>query len=176
CEQRAGEQHEAVRVLVVRAVGGRHQVQYVAADLPQGAAAPQDVAVRALDAQVDVEPADGVETEVVVEQTDERADGARGVVVLGPGQQQGAASFDVAEVDVVAERRAAHPAARVTTRTASGSGLFHTEAPSTPTSAPVPTADRTGALVNTSGSGPIPTSRYRDHRPSETSRSFARAA
>src|SRR5690606_8528132 len=95
CEQRAGEQHEAVRVLVVRTVGGRHQVQYVAADLPQGAAAPQDVAVRALDAQVDVEPADGVETEAVVEQADERADGARGVVVLGAGQQQGAASLDV---------------------------------------------------------------------------------
>src|SRR5690606_40981002 len=101
------------RVLVVRTVGGRHQVQYVAADLPQGAAAPQDVAVRALDAQVDVEPADGVETEAVVEQADERADGARGVVVLGAGQQQGAASLDVAEVDVVAERRAAHPTARV---------------------------------------------------------------
>ena len=49
-----------------------------------------------------------------------------------------------------------------TASTTSGSGLFHDEARSTPISAPNPTEDSTGALVNTSASGPMPTSRYCD--------------
>jgi hypothetical protein len=53
------------------------------------------------------------EAEARVEQADERADGAGGVVVLGLGQQQRAAAFQVAQVDVVAERRADDPAAAV---------------------------------------------------------------
>src|SRR5690606_10500008 len=55
-----------------------------------------------------------------------------------------------------------------TATTSSGSGLFQVDRSSTPISAPVPTADNTGALVKISGSGPMPTSRYCDHRPSST--------
>ena len=44
--------------------------------------------------------------EVRVEQADERADRARRVVVLGLAEQQRAAALEVAQVDVVAERRA----------------------------------------------------------------------
>ena len=44
--------------------------------------------------------------EVFVEETDERPDGAGGVVVLRLAQQERAAALEVAEVDVVAERGA----------------------------------------------------------------------
>jgi hypothetical protein len=53
----------------------------------------------------------------------------------------------------------------VTVRTISGSGLFHLETGCRPTSAPGPTDDSTCALVNTSASGPMPTSRYWLHIP-----------
>ena len=49
---------------------------------------------------------------------------------------------------------------RVTTSTTSGSGLFQVDFGCRPASTQVPTADSTGALVNTSASGPMPTSRY----------------
>jgi hypothetical protein len=45
-----------------------------------------------------------------------------------------------------------------------------------PTSAPVPTAARTGALVKISASGPMPTSRYCDHTPCAISTSLTFAA
>ena len=48
----------------------------------------------------------------------------------------------------------------VTTSTTSGSGLFQVDFGCRPASTHVPTADSTGALVNTSASGPMPTSRY----------------
>ena len=47
-----------------------------------------------------------VDAEALVEQADERADRARRVVVLGLAEQQRAAALEVAQVDVVAERRA----------------------------------------------------------------------
>jgi hypothetical protein len=52
-----------------------------------------------------------------------------------------------------------------TASTISGSGLFQAESGWMPISAPLPTDDNTGALVKTSASGPMPTSRYCDHRP-----------
>ena len=55
--------------------------------------------------------------------------------------------------------------AGLTASTISGSGLFQCEPGCRPTSLPVPTADNTGALVNISASGPIPTSRYCDQAP-----------
>ncbi|MNC35344.1 hypothetical protein D3C75_838270 [compost metagenome] len=56
-----------------------------------------------------------------------------------------------------------------TASTTSGSGLFQLDLGWMPMSAPWPTADSGWALVNTSASGPIPTSRYCDHRPCSTS-------
>src|SRR5664280_2560745 len=47
-----------------------------------------------------------------------------------------------------------------TTSTTSGSGLFQLDLGCNPASIPAPTEDNTGALVNTSASTPIPTSRY----------------
>ena len=47
-----------------------------------------------------------------------------------------------------------------TTSTTSGSGLFQVDFGCRPASIPVPTEDIVGALVNTSASGPMPTSRY----------------
>ena len=47
-----------------------------------------------------------------------------------------------------------------TTSTTSGSGLFQVDLGCSPASIPVPTEDIVGALVNTSASGPMPTSRY----------------
>ena len=100
---------------------------------------------------------------------------ARGVVVLGLAQQQRAAALDVAQVDVVAERRAEHRAAAVDgehdlgLRVIPGRIGAHAEA------TPVPTAASTGALVKTSASGPMPTSRYCDHRPRACSTRLERA-
>src|SRR6202453_1281633 len=47
----------------------------------------------------------------------------------------------------------------------SGSGLFQVEIGCRPTSAPKPTDAIGGHLVNTSASGPMPTSKYFDHLP-----------
>src|SRR6201986_1878762 len=47
-----------------------------------------------------------------------------------------------------------------TTRTTSGYGLFQVDFGGSPASMPDPTEDSTGALVKTSASGPMPTSRY----------------
>ena len=67
----------------------------------------------ALDGQGELGGADVVEGEAVVEQADERADGAGGVVVLGLAEQQRRAALDVAQVDVVAEGGAPDAAAAV---------------------------------------------------------------
>ena len=58
----------------------------------------------------------------------------------------------------------------------SGSGLFQREALWKPASSPVPTADIGWLLVNTSTSGPMPTSRYCDQAPALTSASLSRIA
>ena len=63
-----------------------------------------------------------------------------------------------------------------TTSTTSGSGLFHSEAASTPTSTQVPTVESTGAFVKTSGSGPMPTSRYWLHHPRSRRKDLRSAA
>ena len=60
-----------------------------------------------------------------------------------------------------------------TAMTISGSGLFQVEVERTPISSPQPTADSGGALVKTSASGPMATSRYCDHMPSAISVSFS---
>src|SRR5882672_7961524 len=64
----------------------------------------------------------------------------------------------------------------LTASTISGSGLFQLESGWMPTSEPHPTADRTGALVKISASGPIPTSRYCDHAPCAIKTCLTRAA
>ena len=62
------------------------------------------------------------------------------------------------------------------TMTISGSGLFQLEIGCRPTSAPQPTEDMGWLLVKTSASGPMPTSRYCDHRPASISVALTRLA
>jgi hypothetical protein len=158
-EQGAGEEQESVGVLV-RGHGLVDQILRVAADAREVVDTLEHEAVQALDTQVHRLAAHVVEREGLVEQSDERTQGTRGVVVLGLAQQQGAAPFDVAQVHVVAQRGADDALTPSTTSTTSGSGLFQAESERMPTCAPVPTAASTGALVKTSASGPMPTSRY----------------
>jgi hypothetical protein len=77
--------------------------------------------------------------------------------------------LDVAQVDVVAQVAPRMRPALSTASTISGSGLFQAESERTPIQSPQPTDDRVGDLVKISASGPIATSRYCDHRPSEIS-------
>jgi hypothetical protein len=49
-----------------------------------------------------------VDAEVFIEQANERADGAAGVVVFGFAEQQGAAAFKVAKVHIIAQCGADH--------------------------------------------------------------------
>ena len=91
---------------------------------------------------------------------------ARRVVVLRLAEQQRRAAFEVAQVDVVAERRADDPAAR-SRRPA------RPPAPDCSRSRPRACRSRRRcrpraigcALVKISASGPMPTSRYCDHSP-----------
>ena len=67
---------------------------------------------------------------------------------------------------------AAMAPALLTASTSSGSGLFHTEAGWMPTRAPKPTGAIGAHFVNSSASGPMPTSRYGDHIPRDVRTSF----
>ena len=105
-EQRAEEQHEAVRILML-ADRLADQIHGIAADLRTSSFAPsrRKPSGPSISSST-TRRAHVVEREAVVEQADERADRAGGVVVLGLAEQQRAAAFEVAQVDVVAERRA----------------------------------------------------------------------
>ena len=90
-----------------------HEIGRVAADQRHRAAALETVVLGALHLQRDHGAADVVEREAPVEQADERPDRAARIVVLGFAEEQSAASFDIAEVHVVAERGAEDAAARI---------------------------------------------------------------
>src|SRR5690554_3852207 len=76
-EHGAEEQHEAVRVLVVGADGLAHQVERVAADLAHVALAfEQEAVVLTLDPQRHMGLTYAIQREALVEQADERTDGA----------------------------------------------------------------------------------------------------
>jgi hypothetical protein len=102
---------------------------------------------------------------VFVEQPHERTDRAGGVVVLRLAQQQRAASLEIAQVDVVAERGAYRerpcrsPPARFRFRIVPLGLRVDADLGAQPT------ADIGCDLVKISASGPMPTSRYCDHAP-----------
>src|SRR5690606_10110103 len=104
-EQSAAEQHESIRIVVL-AQGLADEIERVAADLAHVVGAFEAVAHGPVDNEVDVGLAHVVDGETLVEQADERADRARGGVVLGLAEQQGGAAFEIAQVHVVAERGA----------------------------------------------------------------------
>ncbi len=105
-EEGTQKECKAVRILVILADGLGDQIEHVAADLGHGTDLGQGEAVLAFDGERDVRVADVIEAERAIEETDEGADRAGSVVVLGLAQQQRAAPFDVAQVDIVAQRRA----------------------------------------------------------------------
>ena len=87
---------------------------------PEELEAEEAEALEAVEELEEVEPAEveeaeppGVdEAERLVEEAQEGADGAGRVVVLAAAEEQRAATFEVAQVDVVSERRASGAAAR----------------------------------------------------------------
>ncbi len=110
-EHGAEEQREAVRILVGRSNGLRHQVFRIPADLADGGMTVEDEAVLALHRHGDIHASDIVEAEAVIEQPQERPDGTGRIVVLGLGQQQRRAALEIPEIDVVAQGRADNAAA-----------------------------------------------------------------
>ena len=82
-EQGAEEQQETVRVLVIAIERLLDQIQRIATDLVHRATAFKHIAVITFDAQTNHGIADILDAECIVEQADERADGAGGIVVLG---------------------------------------------------------------------------------------------
>ena len=88
----------------------RHEVGGIAADLREVARAAQPELVGARYFEIDLGLAHMVERKRVVEEADEGTERAGGVVVLGDAQQERAAALDVAQVHVVAQRRADDPA------------------------------------------------------------------
>ena len=118
CEHGAQVEHQAIGILVGAPVGFAHglfdQIQRIAADLRQLAgAAHLEASVRAAHLQRQLAPAHIVDAEMLVEQTNEGANGRRGVVVLGLAQQQRATALEVAQVEVVTQRAALGLAAAV---------------------------------------------------------------
>src|SRR5207237_10295559 len=109
-EHGAAEQHGAVRILMMPPDHLRYEVLWIAADLADVAYAVEHEAVRAFHRQAHLRAAYVVEREGAVEQADEWTDRSRGVVVLRLREQQRRAAFDVAQIDVIAERRADDPA------------------------------------------------------------------
>ena len=87
----------------------RDEIERVAADPRHRARAVEHEAVGAVDPHRKLAPAHVVDAEMRVEQADERPDRARGVVVLRLAEQERAPALEVAQVHVVAERRADDP-------------------------------------------------------------------
>src|SRR3546814_6235828 len=83
----AAEQHHAVRVLVIAAHGVLDQLLRIAADLRHRAVAFQHEVIATLDTQMNLRRPYIVQRKVLVEQTDEGADCAGGIVVFGRSEE-----------------------------------------------------------------------------------------
>ncbi len=105
-EHRAKEKDCAVRILVVTVQELRSEVFRRAADRLHGADARHGETILSFDQKRNLRLLHIFNAEVAIEQADERADCAGGIVVLRLAEQQGGAAFEIAQVDVVAERRA----------------------------------------------------------------------
>ncbi|MNR00782.1 hypothetical protein D3C85_1165660 [compost metagenome] len=93
----AEKQHESIRILVMRPARLLDQFQRVATDFTHIASSFQAETVSgALDQQSDFAAAHVIQIEMLIEQTNEWADGAGAIVILGLAQQQSATPLDVA--------------------------------------------------------------------------------
>jgi hypothetical protein len=106
CKHCSQEQDRTVRIRMMRTEHVSDQVGRVAADPRHGAAAIQNKTVGALYRQRHLGLAHIVERKGPIEETQERSDRRRGVVVLCLAEQQGRAAFNIAQIDIVTERRA----------------------------------------------------------------------
>ena len=89
------------------------QVLGVAADFAHSTLPPKFERVSSINLELDHGGTNIVQSEAAIEQPHERTDGAGRIVVLGLAEQQRAASFEVAQVHVIAQRRAAYFAAAI---------------------------------------------------------------
>ncbi|MNE37804.1 hypothetical protein D3C80_1316730 [compost metagenome] len=105
-EHRAKEKDGAVRILMVTVQELRSEVFRRAADRLHGADTRHGETVLTLDQKRDLRLLHVFDGEAAVEQADERTDRAGGIVVLRLAEQEGGTAFEIAQVDVVAERRA----------------------------------------------------------------------
>src|SRR5579863_1684534 len=113
CEHGAAIEHDTIRILVHATHHLRHQLGGVAADLAHRAFAAQHEAIVPFDREVDGGRPHVIEGEAPVEQADERPDRGGAVVVLGLTQEKRAPPLEIAQIDVVAERRTHDRAAAV---------------------------------------------------------------
>src|SRR3546814_6012863 len=88
------------------------QVLGIAADLVHRAAAFETVTLRPVDGQVDDRAAHIVHAETIVEQADEGADCAGRIIILRLAEQQRRTPLEIAQIDVIAQRRADRAAVR----------------------------------------------------------------
>ena len=111
-EQRAQKQHQAIRILVVATDGLADEIFRITADLAHRRMPLHLETVFAHDRHVEFGGTHVIQRVPVVEQPDHRPDCAARIVVLGLREKQRGASFDIAQVDVVAQRRTHDPAPR----------------------------------------------------------------
>lgn len=109
-EKRSGKKGKTVRVLVVPAVRSSYEFLEGTADPAKAVPALKTVTVHPFHSQGYLFGAKGLQRESAMEQPDERANRARGIVVLGHSQQEGTSPFHVPEIHIIAERSALDPA------------------------------------------------------------------
>src|SRR4030095_6645917 len=105
-EHRAEKEYESIGILVDRTDRLRNEIERIAADHRERAMSVENETVGTLDAHRELAAADVVDPEKIVEKTHERSDRARCVVVLRLAEQERAAPLEIAQIDIVAERRA----------------------------------------------------------------------
>ena len=99
-EQGTGHQDQTIGVLMVRSNGCGGQIGDITADPVHAAVTGQLEAIGTYNRQIKLGRARIIQSERFVEQSDERADGGRPIVVFRLTKQQGAAAFDIAQVDI----------------------------------------------------------------------------
>ena len=164
-EHRPAEQHQAVGILMVGADGLADEVGDVAADLGHRAACRSAEAVLRRDAQRRSSAAHASRSSVSSSSRRNGPMAQDAVIVLGLAEQQRAAPFEIAQIDVVAQVAPTIAPRPLTASDELRLRVVPGGAARMPISLPVPTAAIGGVLVKISASGPIPTSRYCDQAP-----------
>ena len=175
-EHRSEQKNKSIWIGVVRANGLRDEIARVATDLGHRRAAIEPEAILTLDHERDRRLPHVVERECRVEEAQEGSDCATRILVLRLAKQKRRAPLEIAQIDIVGERRADDCAAGGDRERDFGFGVVPKRVAVESASSPDPTADIGWLLVNTSASAPMPTSRYCDQAPALTSASLSRIA